>query len=263
MSPYIFECRNKLELTPRQNEILDFVVDQLKEIKKLDKHIRDLAIAGGFIVDAFYNINPSDLDVRYSITDEKGKLIPNCKCDYIRNLVNKTELPNKYEVDLGNILESGFCPNNSILEKHLGVFSHHTDYISQFILDYKGNIWANSDSFSALINKEYEIRYAGFSVWTTFRGYEFYPLYAGFILRGLGYVCKRDLSIGANYRMLLEQYPWILENLNLDETEKQKYANYFYKKVRSINNLKELLKKHKIKNLTRIVDSMREVFRID
>src|SRR3989344_3294638 len=115
MDSYIFECRKKLSLTPRQDEKLDFVVDQLRKIRKLDKNIQDLAIAGGFIVDVYYNLNPSDLDLRYSITDEKGKLIPDCKCDYIRSLVGQTELANKYEIDLGNILESGFCLNNSIL----------------------------------------------------------------------------------------------------------------------------------------------------
>ncbi len=258
---YIIDCTDLLDIEPKIRDFFKEIGNKLKLIRSYDKDISDIGIAGGFVLDTLLKLSPSDIDLKYAIRDKFGNFDTTCRCDYIKTLVNKTGL-SKYEIDLGNIKENNNHIFSSVKDKHLGIFSHHPEYISQFTLDEDGRIWGNRDSLNDYINKVYNPRIEGLLAWVTHEGKSYHEALALFLIRGFGYIRKRELSMGDRFRYYLERAPEIFNIYSGEKHDQERIVKYFNKKVGSIENLSDMLVKHAIYNKEIILEPIANWLRV-
>ncbi|MFH1601793.1 MAG: hypothetical protein ABIB61_02430 [Candidatus Shapirobacteria bacterium] len=262
MKKYIFDCTKALKLSKTKKTNLKFVSLDLEQIKKRVPEIEKIVVRGGFVADLILGCSPCDIDLFYQIKDKKtGEYSKKCHCSEIKKAIRKINFKifDWNEIDLENSFEKP--PLFDLIERTLGVFSYHTDFLSMFCIDEHGKIWSNKDSFYCLKNKILELNYAGFVPWSYFRkkheNFDFYsfPLYV--ITRGLAHISRRDLKPGKNFRLLLKQTPFLLANAKRGRDYKH-VQNYMQKKLANVDYQK-VIKQVLGRGSSRVIKSFQEI----
>lgn len=254
---YIIDCTTSLNITPAVMELFNDVAAHLKKIRSFDKSISEIGIAGGFVLDTMLGLDPSDIDLKYAMRDNDGNFITTCKCDYVRTLVDKVCLGKDFRVDIGNIKENNNDIFDSIVDKQVSILSHHPEYISQFSLDEDGRIWGNIDSLNDFNNKIYNPRTEGLMAWISHEGKTYYEALAILLIRGFGYIKKRDLRMGEKFKYYMSITPKIFEIYSKERHDHAGLVTYFNKKVGSLANLEALLDIHNISYKNEVVEPIK------
>lgn len=255
-SNYIINCTHILNLEPDAKAIFNQVSTELTKVREMDKSISEIGIAGGFVIDTLLNLEPADIDLKYAIKDEQGNTLRICKCDHIKTLIEDTILPKKYSLDIGSIKENNNDHFESINDKHLGIFSHHPEYISQFVMDETGNIWSNKNALKDYFKREYNPSTEGLMCWIYYENRTFFEALALMLIRGFGYIDKRDLQIGEKFYYYMEKSSEIFEEYSKEDTDHKSIIEYFNKKVGTMENLSKLLDKHKVPGKHSVLSSI-------
>lgn len=251
---YIFDCTADLALNTDQEQIFNETAKQLQLLKTFDKNIQGVGVARGYVLDTLLDLKPSDLDIKYIINDDSGNQCGDCVCDYIKTLVAKTTLGNHLAVDVGNVLEENHPGFTSLHSRVLSPFSHHPEYLSMFLLDENGRIWCNKDSFRDFKNREYNTRSEGLMAWIYHEKKTYYQTLAISIIRGLGYIQKRNLRIGHTFKIYLDNTEEIFRNFVLEKDYNHKgLVKYFHKKINSLESLNFLLINNEVWNADAIM----------
>lgn len=261
-SDYIFDVTEILGIPSQSERVFRSLADGLSKVQRKDRNIKELGVIGGAVVDLLLGINPRDIDIRYSYEID-GELTTICKCDHIRDLVESGfgSSLREYDIDLENILEME--PYLSLREKHLGLLSQHTDYISMFMLDAEGRIWANRDSVKYFQEKIFEVRFEGWLMWLAFRDIRnYYRIFAGAMTRGLSYVDRKKLNVGEKFRLSLEYLPFVLEELVKLSEEHASYRKLFVSKIGDVSKLRDILDRISIKEGERICTQVEKIITI-
>lgn len=245
---YVFDATNKLNLTSQVSDKFTVVGKELAKIKSLDSNILEVGVAGGFIIDTILGLVPNDLDIKYRIKKDSGKIDPSCRCDYIRSLVNQTDLPKLYKVDVGHIMDEKHPEGVSINYEHVGPFSLHTEYYSMWVLDQDARVWTNRVAYKDYLNGVYNTHTLGLLAWVYHKNRSYYDVLAVHLIRGLGYIKKRDLKVGDTFRFYLDNCGEIFSKFEKEEFDHKGLRKYFSKKVGSLSELEQLINKSSVRN---------------
>ncbi len=245
MKPYIINATSILVNSTNQKNIQAIGKD-LHSIKIKSKNIHEIVARGGCTIDAISSIEPNDIDLLYSYRSKNGLMTTSCVCEKIQEDINNLKFlyfKNK-EIDLENSFEKE--PKLPPVEKAVGFFSFHTDYHSQFIIDEKSQIWTNRDALKYFLNNIYEIRYEGFSPWAYFprqtdsNNYWAFHLYI--LIRGIGYVLKRNLVPGVKFMTLLDEADYLMA-MSIRQKDINEFRKYAKNKIKNRKNLDTFLNK--------------------
>lgn len=212
MQKFIVNASNEL-LNNSNRKTINRIANDLKLITASIPQIDNIVLRGGAAVDILSNIEPNDVDLLYSYLSE-GKHTFDCVCKKVRDAIQNLnfEYINLKNLDLENVYEKE--PRLNPIERSVGIFSYHTEYYSQFVIDMNGCVWTNAIALDHYKNKQYEIRYEGFLPWAYFPQdtdtHDYWGFYTSIILRGIGYISKRDLVPGPNFMWLFKEYEYII-----------------------------------------------------
>ena len=257
MSQYALDVSDKIALNKDQKNIIKTVLAGLNKAKAIYPKIDSIGINGGFMLDIILNLEPFDIDIKYSIKSEKSETVRACVCKELQDLTKELNVWNNKPLDFGNYLKYPHLPVNlPIYECEIGLFSHQTEYVSMFFLNSDGRIWSNSDALKDLGNKTYEIRLEGLLIWTGVMKKDYFATLTGTLFRGLGYAHKRAFNFGPKFKQYIEELPYIVKNINNLTSHKEHFKNYFYTRVGTLENLVNVLEKNNITNKTSIINTI-------
>lgn len=228
---YIIDVTAKLDVKVRDK--VAKVAADLKEIKKAEPRIRCIVLRGGAVVDILLGVEPNDFDLFYSF-EENGKTVKGCRCDEVRAGASKASLSyfDKDKIDLENSYEKE--PTAEPIVRTCGFISFHVDTFSMFCIDEGGHVWANVEAWGHFQDRIYEIRYEGLLPWAYFPREKdsnnyYYSLLHG-IVRGIGYIGKRDLVSGAKFKLLVAHTPYFLR-MSTEQTDLSRVRRYAKAKI--------------------------------
>lgn len=260
-STYIINVTD--QLSPGLREKFSKVGKDLTAIKAQSKNIRSIVLRGGGAVDILMDLVPSDFDLFYSY-EESGEVITNeCRCDEVREAVGRAKLIyfDKDQIDLENSYEKE--PRAEPLERTCDLISFHTDYLSIFVVDEKGDVWTNTQAWEYFQKKIYEIRYEGLIPWAYFPSendvYNYYSTFSRSIVRGIGYMAKRNLKAGDNFKILLEHTPYYFEK-TLELTDPERLKSLAKSKIGSYVVAERVIDKTDIANKEEVKACFKSIF---
>jgi len=256
----------KYQLNHKQIKIFTTLANELRNIEEKSKHVDQIIARGGFIIDTLLSVEPSDIDLFYSL---KGNII-DCKCNEIKKEVESLHLPllSQRKVDLGHVLENEiFFPP---VEKVVGPFSHHIDIPSMVCLDSRTNLWTNNLALTCLKEKAYEIRPFALLMHHKFpyspeNPYylNFYTSYSRLMVRGLKMIHKKGYKkFGSNFLFFLENWPSVLEVVKSSDELTQAIQNYIIEKCPGMKftDFKKAIITTKSNNNHKIINSIKFLF---
>lgn len=259
-SSYIINITSQLD--SRFNQLLIDIGSDLQSIKAQDKNIRNIVLRGGAIVDILLGLKPSDFDLFYSY-EEDGEVTGECKCDEVREALNRSKLVHfdKDEIDLENSYEKE--PKAEPIERTCGLISFHKDYISMFCIDEEGQVWTNTQGWECFKNKTYEVRYEGFLPWAYFPHKNdvnnYYSALARSIVRGIGYIGKRNLKPGDNFLILLSSTPYYVKKTQ-EQTNFEQIQKFALSKIGSFEVAKRVVDTISPANKDEVADALKLLF---
>jgi len=230
-------------LNERNRPYIEALAADLRLISAKIHFIDQIVVRGGCILDIIYNLKPNDIDLFYS-AKENRKWITQCRCDEIRSLIRPLSFKYiaKRAIDLENSYEKE--PALDPVTRTVGLFSFHADYVSMLALDQDGQIWTNMDALRYIQSKVYEINYAGFLPWAYFPhrndNHHYYSFFCYQLIRGIGYIRKRDLAPGARFMEIVRYAPILVER-GIKEVDPRKFQKYASKKGLTLKVVKKFL----------------------
>lgn len=234
---YIINATSVLK-TPQNSKTIELIAKDLILIQKNIPQISEIILGGGAALDTAMGIEPNDIDLMYSYIIN-GKETSNCMCDQIYKEISKLDLSyfKDKDIDLNNSFEDARCLPP--MEVAIGQFSSHCDYISQFAIDKDGEIWTNIDALRDYLYKIYEVRWEGVAVWGFFPhkkdSHNYWAMQVFQIIRGIGYITKRNLIPGERFMRMLSEYKHLItqavKEIGIDD-----FQDYAKKKVKTKEN---------------------------
>lgn len=232
-----------IPLQVQQMEIIRDVADDLLVIQKSIPQIAEIVVRGGFFADIYYSKTPSDIDLFYSL---KGKDRSICYCDEIRNVIDTLNLrviKKLYLYDLENSYEKE--PMLQPIERSVGFFSYHTDWLSMFCINPQSEIWTNTRSLELLRNGVHEIRYEGFIPWAFYPkstdANNYFLLLAYEIVRGLAHIKRRGLKPGPHFVEHMSRWDFLVAKVKEYQLY-DKLDRYAKSKCGSMEEVNQLIK---------------------
>lgn len=235
-SNYVINVTDRLGAEHKKR--LSEVGRDLTAIKSQSKNIRSIVLRGGAVVDILMHLAPNDFDLFYSY-EEDGKATSECKCDEVREAVNKAKFVyfDKDKVDLENSYEKE--PKAEPTERTCGLISYHTAFFSMFCIDEQGQVWTNEESWKDFKNLVYEVRYEGFLPWAFFPRSGDSPDYFAFhcrqLIRAVSYIHKRKLEAGQKLTSQFSQLPYFVDKS--EEFKSLKYVSVYAKSKKLTNEM--------------------------
>ena len=229
----------QFKFNEKQKDTLYRLASELRVMKQKIKYLDEIITRGGYILDILYNVEPSDIDLFYSLKNKTD-----CKCDEIKQVIKRLHLPltNSKKVDLGHILPGEI--NISPINKVVGPFSHHIDIPSMVCLDSEGNIWGNKKSLYCIKNKIHEINYLPWIMHFHFPYSPdniyyrtFYTSYCRLTIRGLRMIhTKKYKRVGPNFKYHLANWPQVLTVIDKNQEWTMAIKNYIKEKSPNMNS---------------------------
>jgi hypothetical protein len=260
----IINCTSKLKLDLNQKKIIETVSGDLKTIKKAIPEIDEIIVRGGFTPDILLGKEPQDIDIFYCVKNKNGEYSVQCRCNKIRNKIDKLKLEyvgNKYTYDLENSFEKE--PRLKPVERTAGFFSYHVDWLSMFCLNSNGNILTNKTTLNFFEKRIHEIRYEGFLPWAYYPkptdGNNYYAALAYEMVRGLTHIQRRELKMGKLYSELVENAEFILKGLSQTK-EKEGIKTYIKHKFGNLETFVKSTRKLNLKNQLEIEKGFKLLF---
>lgn len=259
-SPYVIDVTDKLDNSVQQK--LRLISHDLLAIKTLEPRVRQLLLRGGAVVDLLFRLEPNDFDLFYSF-EEGGKTIEACRCDEVRKAVDHADFKyfDKTRIDLENSYEKE--PKGEPLERTCDLISFHKDYISMFVVDEEGRVWTNIQSWDNYMNRVYEVRYEGFLPWAYFPHENdvdnYYSAFARSIVRGVGYIAKRNLSAGESFKVLLAHTPYYFDK-TFEQTDPQRLRDFALSKIGSYEVAEAVVERMGIANTKEVTECLGGLF---
>lgn len=257
----IIDVTDKLDVKVR-DKVAKAAAD-LKEIKKEEPRIRSLVLRGGAVVDLLLAVEPNDFDLFYSF-EENGETVKACRCDEVRAAASKASLSyfDKHKIDLENSYEKE--PTAEPVVRTCGLISFHVDTFSMFCIDDEGRVWTNVETWDHFQGSVYEVRYEGLLPWAYFPREKdsnnyYYSLLHG-IVRGVGYIGKRDLVAGAKFKVLVAHTPYFLA-MSAEQTDLSSVRQYALAKVGSYESAVAVIRSLGLDNEEEVCKSLKKLFK--
>jgi hypothetical protein len=237
MNPTILNI-SSIVINDNNREKVEKISSDLQLIKQQVPAIDKIVVRGGCAIDVIMGLEPNDVDLFYSYFED-GVHSSKCRCEEIKQQIN--DLPFKYfsekDIDLENSYEKE--PMLDPIERTVSIFSFHTDFNSMFVIDEDGQIWSNRESLNAYLTNTFEVRYEGCLPWPYFPhegdSQEYFSFLTYVMIRGIGYILKRNLKVGDKFHDLIKQSPFIISK-GLNAHPKEKFREYAGKKIGEFTN---------------------------
>jgi hypothetical protein len=252
------------KLSPEIRAQLLRIAADLRAIMSQEGRIDKIVLRGGAVVDLLLGRQPLDYDLFYCLKGSDNQSHPGaCGCDEVTLAVSRSDL--KYfkrgKIDIENSKDKE--PRLNPIERTCGLLSYHTDVISMMCVDSEGGLWANKEAWIDFNSRVYNLRFAGWLPWAYYPAPtdtpNFYHFYAGCLVRGLGYVARRDLEMGDSFVEALAYLPYFLGEIEADMGSDKLRGYAAAKWVGLVPKIIEQIEDLHLANAAEVIESVRRL----